>query len=98
MLLYKELAKFHDQGIRIDLRYFSLFADLLASRGSLSSLGRRGVMNTKPPLTKASFESTKTVIYQLALSQKKDFLCSPTSAAIVGKPLRMGGNYFDLYF
>lgn len=95
-LLYLQLVKFLEEGIHIDPRYFSLFSDLMSYNGSLNALNRSGVMKMKSALTRASFEATKTTIYNLALTNEKDTLKSPISSVIIGKTPPIGSNKFSI--
>ena len=97
-LLYLQLVKFLDEGINIDPRYFSLFSDLMSYNGALTALSRSGIMKMKSALTRASFEATKTTIYNLALTNEKDTLKSPISSVIIGKTPPIGSNKFKVEY
>ena len=96
--MYLQLVKFLDEGIHIDPRYFSLFSDLMSYNGTLNALNRSGIMKMKSALTRASFEATKTTIYNLALTNEKDTLKSPISSVIIGKTPPIGSNKFKVEY
>ena len=96
-LLYKEFTKFVNEGLDIDSRYFSLFCDLVTTRGVLLPLGRNGVLNYKPPLAKLAYEAAKSGVFELAFSNKKDYLQNPYSCLITNTPLKIGADYFEIY-
>lgn len=95
-LLYEEFTKFVNEGLDIDSRYFSLFCDLVTTRGLLLPLGRNGVLNHKPPLAKLSYEAAKSGIFELAVTNRKDYLKNPYSCLITNTPLKIGADYFEI--
>ena len=97
-LLYNELVLFITQGVVIDPRYMSLFCDLVTYEGALDSISRAGVIKTKSPLTRCSFEAAKSLIYSLALNKETDNLKSSLASIILGKPLQIGSNYYKIQF
>lgn len=96
-ILYQQFSKFATEGLDIDPRYFSLFCDLVTNKGILLALGRNGVINHKPPLAKLCYEAAKSGVFELAFSNKKDYLQNPYSCLITNKPIKIGADYFEIY-
>ena len=97
-VLYEELVSLRGQGLDVNTTYLSLIADLMARDGALRALSRSGVVKTKSPLARCAFQSTKKVITELAVSQKKDDLRSPISSVICGAPVKVGPGYFTVTY
>jgi len=96
--LYLQLTEFKTQGLNIDLRYFSLFADLMAHAGFLTTLNRAGVIKGKDPLTRMTFEATKNVLYDCLIKEKSDNLTSPISSILLGKEVSFGTSKYKILF
>lgn len=96
-ILYQEFTKFANEGLDIDPRYYSLFCDLVTNKGKLLPLGRNGVLNFKPPLAKLAYEAAKSGVFELAFSNKKDYLQNPYSCLITNRPIKIGADYFEIY-
>lgn len=96
-LMYEELVPFLKQSLHIDTRYLSMFCDLVTYTGRLNALNRSGVIKLKSPLTRCAFEAFKKVIFNLAVSEEVDNLKSPISSLIMGKPITVGSNYYEIH-
>ncbi|KAF5293076.1 hypothetical protein FQR65_LT11068 [Abscondita terminalis] len=85
-------------GIVVDPRHLTLIADYMMFNGNFEPLSRKGLSSSSSPLQQMSFESSLSFLKQATINGKHDYLQSPSSCLIVGKPCHIGtGERKPLY-
>lgn len=85
-------------GAFIDPAHPTLLADSMTSTGTISSVNRYGIgKNIAGVLTPASFEQSQQTMLDAPVKGLKDDLATVSAAIIVGKHMRIGTGYMDLY-
>lgn len=86
-------------GLSIDIRHVSLLADVMTHRGVVLGITRYGIQKMNSGvLTMASFERTTEHLYDAAVKQRSDTTLSVSESIIVGTPVPLGTNSFDLLY
>jgi len=83
-------------GIEVDPRHLSLIADYMTFGGDYTPMNRTGMRETSSPFLQMSFETTAQFLTYAALKGNSDFLNSPSSNIVVGRPIRHGTGAFSL--
>jgi len=83
-------------GIAVDNRHLALIADFMTFQGTYLAMNRN-CMGARPSvLQKATFETSMKFILDACMRGDTDDLTSPSSAIVLGKPIRSGTNAFTL--
>ena len=89
-------AVFKVYGISIDPRHLGLVADYMTFHGGFRPLNRAGIDANPSPFQKISFETSIGFLINACLYGDKDFMSSPSSRIVLGRPVGCGTGAFDL--
>jgi len=89
-------AVFKVYGISIDPRHLGLVADYMTFHGGFRPLNRAGIDANPSPFQKISFETSIGFLINACLFGDKDFMSSPSSRIVMGRPVGCGTGSFDL--
>ena len=89
-------AVFKVYGISIDPRHLGLVADYMTFHGGFRPLNRAGIDSNPSPFQKISFETSIGFLINACLFGDKDFMSSPSSRIVLGRPVGCGTGSFDL--
>jgi DNA-directed RNA polymerase I subunit RPA1 len=89
-------AVFKVYGISIDPRHLGLVADYMTFHGGFRPLNRAGIDSNPSPFQKISFETSIGFLINACLFGDKDFMSSPSSRIVMGRPVGCGTGSFDL--
>eukprot|EP00388_Colpodella_angusta_P021759 GDKJ01055349.1.p1 GENE.GDKJ01055349.1~~GDKJ01055349.1.p1 ORF type:complete len:197 (+),score=16.35 GDKJ01055349.1:59-592(+) len=85
--------------LSIDIRHIYLLADVMTHRGQVFGITRYGIQKMNSGvLTMASFERTTEHLYNAAVYQRSDQKLSVSESIIVGSPVPLGSNSFELHY
>ena len=85
--------------LSIDIRHVTLLADVMTHRGVVLGITRYGIQKMNSGvLTMASFERTTEHLYNAAVYQRSDQKLSVSESIIVGSPVPLGSNSFELHY
>lgn len=83
-------------GISIDPRHLGLVADYMTFHGGFRPLNRAGIDSNASPFQKISFETSIGFLMNACLHGDKDFMSSPSSRIVMGRPVGCGTGSFDI--
>lgn len=91
-LIIKELeTTLEQQGVDVDRRYIGLVADDMCLNGDVKAVGRYGLMKTKKSiLARMNFEETIKVLFNAAVTNKKDNLNTFMANLMIGQICPVG--------
>jgi len=93
----REVAKvFAVYGISVDPRHLTLVADHMTFEGGYRAMNRMGMEHYPSAFQKMSFETTMHFLRSAAMSGEVDYLQSPSSRIVLGKPVYGGTGSFDI--
>ena len=97
-LINEILNTLNEQGLEVDYRHIALIADMMTNRGSLTPLGRHGIVGLKASvLARAAFEITVPTLADAASKGISDKLKGVTENVIVGSTIPVGTGLVDIY-
>ena len=88
---------FSHYGISVDKRHLNLIADFMTFNGGYRPFNRFGMNDNPSPLLKMSYETTMNYLSDAAISNEVDPGKSPSACIVLGKPVRAGTNYMDVF-
>jgi len=89
-MIIEELKKAYGD-MEVDLRHFSLLADLLTYEGYYEAVGRTGIAGKKGSVfARAAFEETGKHLTEAALWEEEEHLKGVVENLIVGLPVKVG--------
>ena len=83
-------------GIDIEPHHLSLIADFMTAGGGYRAMNRGAMMDHSSPYLQMSFETTASFLTSAAQSSAVDTLQSPSASIVVGQPVKVGTNSFDV--
>lgn len=89
-------AVFAVYGISVDHRHLYLIADYMTFDGGYRPFNRMGIAHSPSPLLQMTFETTVGFLRNACLSGDYDDLKSPSSQIVMGQPVSLGTNSFDV--
>ncbi len=98
VLVNELIGTLEEQGLEVDIRHILLLADLMASKGTIQSIGRHGIAGKKTSvLARAAFEITVPTIASAAIKGEIEHLKGVTENVIVGLPIPLGTGMIDVF-
>lgn len=99
-LFFREVyAVISEQGLDIDLRYISLFADAIMAYGDYKGITRYGLIKNKSSvLARATFETPISHFVDAALSGENEKLIGLMESVIVGQPPNVGTTLSEITY
>ncbi|MEM4396356.1 MAG: DNA-directed RNA polymerase subunit A'' [Candidatus Woesearchaeota archaeon] len=99
-LFFREVyAVISEQGLDIDLRYISLFADAIMAYGDYKGITRYGLIKNKSSvLARATFETPISHFVDAALSGENEKLIGLMESVIVGQPPNVGTSLSEITY
>lgn len=88
---------FSHYGISVDKRHLNLIADFMTFNGGYRPFNRFGMNENPSALLRMSYETTMTYLSASAISNEIDPGKSPSACIVLGKPVRAGTNYMDIF-
>jgi DNA-directed RNA polymerase I subunit RPA1 len=88
---------FKHYGIKVDTRHLTLISDFMTFNGGYRPFNRFGMNENPSPLLRMSYETTMGYLADSAFSHDMDTGKSPSSCIVLGKPVRVGTNYMDVF-
>ena len=83
-------------GIDIEPHHLSLIADFMTAGGGYRAMNRTAMMDHSSPYLQMSFETTATFLTNAAQASASDDLTNPSASIVVGQPVKVGTNSFDV--
>lgn len=96
-IIKEAISTIEEQGLGVDVRYVSILADMMTSRGRIMGIGRYGIAGSKDSvLARMAFEETKKHIISAAIEGMKDPLRGHVENILMNQVIPMGTGAFTL--
>jgi len=90
-IINETLNTLDGQGLSVDVRHIMLVADMMASEGTIRSIGRHGISGEKSSvLARAAFEETGKHLLRASIRGEIDRLTGIIENIIIGQPIPLG--------
>ena len=90
-IINETLNTLDGQGLSVDVRHIMLVADMMASEGTIRSIGRHGISGEKSSvLARAAFEETGKHLLRASIRGEVDKLTGIIENIIIGQPIPLG--------
>ena len=97
VVLIKEIQNvFAAYGITVNYRHLSLLADYMTYRGVYSAFNRFSLTSCPSPFQKMSYETTMNFLRYACSYGQSDPIESPSARLVIGRPVRIGTDFFNL--
>ncbi|KAH8066040.1 hypothetical protein JL722_435 [Aureococcus anophagefferens] len=74
----------------------SLIADYMTFNGAYKAMNRTAMAQNSSPYLQMSFETTADFLAKAAMAEGRESLASPSARIVVGQPVGVGTNHFDV--
>jgi len=83
-------------GISVEPHHLSLIADYMTCTGGYRAMNRGGMASHSSPWLQMSYETTAQFLAKAAQAGAVDDISSPSARIVVGRPVGVGTNSFDV--
>ena len=83
-------------GIEVEPHHLSLIADYMTFNGAYKAMNRTAMAQNSSPYLQMSFETTADFLAKAAMAEGRESLASPSARIVVGQPVGVGTNHFDV--
>jgi len=96
-IIKEAIDTIEEQGLGVDVRYVTILADLMTSKGKIMGIGRYGIAGNKESvLARMAFEETKKHIISASVGGLKDPLRGHVENILMNQLIPMGTGAFKL--